>query len=47
MWGSKIPNVPEHNSLQFPFMNLELRREGEEEYMQVGESKVGTGLQGS
>lgn len=41
----QVLNAPENNSLQFLFINLELKREGKKDYMQVRESKVGIGLQ--
>lgn len=47
MLGSKISNAPETESLAVSFTHLKLRREHEEDYMKVGESKVGIGLQGS
>lgn len=43
--GEQVSNAPENNSLQFLFINLELKREGKKDYMQVRESKVGFGLQ--
>ena len=45
MRGSKISRASENNSFIIAcFMHLKLR---EQKYMEVGESKVGIGLQGS
>lgn len=43
--AEQVSNAPENNSLQVLLINLDLKREGKEDYMQVRESKVGTGLQ--
>lgn len=45
--GSTISNAPENNSFTVSLMHLELRRERKEDEMEVGESKVGIGLQES
>ena len=45
MPGSKTSNALESNSLAASFMHLGLRRECKEDYMEVGESKTGIGLQ--
>ena len=45
--GSKISNAPEMNNFSTSFMRLKLRRALKEDYMEVGESEVGTGLQDS
>ena len=47
MKGSKISIAPESNSFADSFMHLNLRREYKEDYMEVGESKLGIGLQDS
>lgn len=47
MQGSKISNAPENNNFAASFMHLKLRRESKENYMEVGESKAGIGLQNS
>ena len=41
---SKISDAPEINSFMVCFLYLELRREHEEDYRKVGESKVGVGI---
>lgn len=45
MLGSKISNAPRMTVLQFLFLHLELGRERKENYMMVGESKIGIDLQ--
>ena len=43
---AKISDALENNSSEVSFMNLKVRREHKEDYyMEVGESKVGIGLQ--
>lgn len=45
MLRSKFSDVPENNSFAAAFMPLKLRREFQEDYKEVGESKVGLALQ--
>ena len=46
--GAGFSNAPENNSFIASFIHLgRLGREGKEDYMKVGESKVGIGLQDS
>lgn len=50
MLGSKISDVSENNSFAVFwgfFMNLRVREEGKEDDIEVGKSKVETGLQDS
>lgn len=42
--GSKILNALENKSFAVYFIHLRLRREPEEDYMEVGESKAGIRL---
>lgn len=43
--GSKISNAPENNSAVVSVIPLELERELKEDYIKVGERKVGVGIQ--
>lgn len=43
--GSKISNAPKNNSFVASFMPLKLRRDCMEDYIRMGESKIGIGLQ--
>ena len=43
MLESNISNAPENNTFAVSFMHLELGRECKEDYMEVEESKAGTG----
>ena len=44
MQGNTIANAQENNSLAASFIHLKLRRWHKEDYVEVGESKAGTGL---
>ena len=41
---SKISNAPENDSFAVSFIHFVLRREHQEDYMKVGESKAGIAL---
>ena len=45
MLESKISNVPENDSFEVSFVHFKLRRELQEDYMEVRKSKIGVGLQ--
>lgn len=47
MSGSKLLSTVENNSCTVSFMHLRLRRKCKEDYVKVGGSKVGIGLQES
>ena len=45
MLGSKISVALENNNFAVSFIHLQLRRDHKEDYIMMGESKAGIGLQ--